>query len=78
MSKSVDVHELAGRFEELLASASGGDMVLITDGNMPRAQLVPLPATVKGQRLAGLHAGLVEIASDFDDPLPEEFWTGRS
>ena len=32
------------------------------------------PAVV---RSAGLHAGVWEVAADFDAPLPDEFWLGR-
>ena len=28
-------------------------------------------------RSAGLHAGVWEVAADFDAPLPDEFWLGR-
>ena len=34
-----------------------------------------MPATF---RTAGLHAGAWEVAEDFDAPLPDEFWLGRS
>lgn len=27
-------------------------------------------------RAAGLHPGAIQPAPDFDDPLPDEFWTG--
>ncbi|WP_293121381.1 DUF2281 domain-containing protein [Moorena sp. SIO4G3] len=33
----------------------------------------PLPP-----RVFGLHAGLVEISEDFDEPLPDEFWLGEN
>jgi prevent-host-death family protein len=29
-------------------------------------------------RIAGLHAGTSGMSEDFDDPLPDEFWTGES
>jgi len=28
-------------------------------------------------RIPGLHAGLVWISPDFNDPLPDEFWLGE-
>lgn len=34
----------------------------------------PEPPT---ERIAGLHAGAWELAPDFDDPLPDEFWLGK-
>ena len=30
------------------------------------------------QRKAGLHAGAIWTSDDFDEPLPDEFWTGTS
>jgi hypothetical protein len=30
------------------------------------------------QRVAGLHSGQIHISEDFDEPLPEEFWTGNT
>lgn len=30
------------------------------------------------QRPAGLHAGLVAVADDFDAPLDDDFWLGQS
>ncbi len=32
--------------------------------------------TTPKPRVAGLHAGLYQIAEDFDAPLPESFWLG--
>ena len=74
MSKLIDVKDLPARLDEALASAAAGDEVIVTDGTNPRARLVPLPPP--GGRVAGLHPGAYQIAPDFDDPLPDEFWTG--
>jgi antitoxin (DNA-binding transcriptional repressor) of toxin-antitoxin stability system len=71
---TVDVHELPSRFEELLALAAAGGEVLITDGDVPRARLVAI--VPGGLRIPGLHPGAMVMAPDFDDPLPDEFWTG--
>ena len=30
-----------------------------------------------GERIAGLHAGAIVMAPDFDAPLPDEFWLGK-
>jgi len=29
------------------------------------------------KRTAGLHPGAMEMAPDFHDPLPDEFWLGK-
>ena len=37
-----------------------------------------LPAEPKvGVRNLGLHSGAVVVASDFDAPLPDNFWAGQ-
>jgi len=32
----------------------------------------------KGKRILGLHAGKMEMSEDFDAPLRDEFWLGKS
>lgn len=71
---TIDVNDLPSRFAELLALAEAGDEVLITEGDIPRARLVALPTG--GLRKLGLHPGAMVMAPNFDDPLPDEFWTG--
>ncbi|MBA2430773.1 MAG: DUF2281 domain-containing protein [Chthoniobacterales bacterium] len=44
------------------------------------AQLRPAAgpsATGAAPRIAGLHEGAAEVAPDFDEPLPDEFWLGQ-
>ena len=68
---TVDIRELPGRFAELLAE---DQEIIVTDGQVPRAQLIPLP---HGQpRIAGLHPGAIQTSDDFDAPLSDAFWTG--
>jgi antitoxin (DNA-binding transcriptional repressor) of toxin-antitoxin stability system len=71
----VEVHELPARFAELLALAAAGAEVIVTEGNIPRARLLPL--TGVADRVPGLHQGAIQTADDFDAPLPDEFWTGQ-
>lgn len=71
---TVDVRDLPERFAELVALVLSGGEVLVTDGSVPRARLVALAPSV-GRR-AGLHPGAITIEPDFDDPLPDEVWTG--
>jgi prevent-host-death family protein len=74
MTATVDVNELAARWAELLAAAEAGGDVIVTEGNVPKARIVPLPAP----RVLGLHPGAIEMSDDFDAPLPEEFWMGSA
>ena len=75
MTTTIDIRELSARIDEALAAAAAGQDVVLVDGATPRARLVPIPAT--GERVAGLHAGAMVPAPDFDAPLPDEFWKGR-
>jgi antitoxin (DNA-binding transcriptional repressor) of toxin-antitoxin stability system len=75
-STTIDVHDLPERFAELIAIAAAGGDVIVTEDAVPRARLVAL-APARGRR-AGLHPGAITVADDFDDPLPEDFWTDAS
>ncbi len=71
---TVEVRELQARFGEMLSLAAAGTEVIVTEGQVPRARLVPL---VPGAaRIPGLHPGAIQTSDDFDAPLPDDFWTG--
>jgi hypothetical protein len=47
------------------------------DGQQVYVRIEPKPGDDDTQpRVLGLHAGMIWIADDFDDPLPDEFWLG--
>lgn len=75
MSTTIDVRDLPARLNEVLALAAAGHEVIVSDGSTPRARLVPFQPSAG--RIAGLHAGAVQMAPDFDAPLPDDFWAGR-
>lgn len=70
MSTTIDIRDLPSRLEEALAVASADGEVMLTDGAIPRARLVPVEPT--SPRVAGLHAGAMEPAADFDADLPDD------
>jgi antitoxin (DNA-binding transcriptional repressor) of toxin-antitoxin stability system len=74
-TKRVDVREVQISLQELLALVRGGTEIVFTEGNTPLARLVPI-ASPSTPRMAGLHAGAIWTSEDFDEPLPDEFWTG--
>ena len=76
-TKTVDVREAQISLQELLALVRGGTEIVFTEGNTPLARLVPL-ASPSTPRMAGLHTGAIWTSDDFDEPLPEEFWTGEA
>jgi antitoxin (DNA-binding transcriptional repressor) of toxin-antitoxin stability system len=73
-TKTVDVHEAQGQLLELLALAQQGNEVIIAAGTTPVARLVPVTQAGK-PRVAGLHQGAMHMHDDFNEPLPDEFWT---
>ena len=60
---------------ELLSLALAGNEVILTEDNKPVARLIPVPSSNK-IRVAGLNRGAAWMSDDFDEPLPDEFWTG--
>jgi prevent-host-death family protein len=76
-TKTVDVSEAQSQLQELLPLVKAGTEVVLTEGNTPVARLIPIgqpPST----RVPGLHPGAFWISEDFDEPLPDEFWTGAT
>jgi len=71
-AKTIDIRNDRTDLDNLLSLIAEGMEVLLTDGDTPVARLVPI-----GKRVAGLHAGAIWTSEDFDEPLPEEFWTGN-
>jgi hypothetical protein len=47
------------------------------NGQRVHVRIEPHSEDDNGQpRVLGLHAGMISIADDFDDQLPDEFWLG--
>lgn len=76
MTRIVNIDEAKSQLQDLLALASEGDEIIITDEGKPLARLVPISASKK-KRVAGLNRGQIWTSEDFDEPLPDELWTGQ-
>lgn len=76
-TKTIDVHATHPQLTELLPLVTAGTEIILTEGNLPVARLVPF-SKAASVRVPGLHAGTVWMSADFDAPLPDEFWTGRA
>lgn len=76
-SKTVDVQEAQHQLAELLSLAQQGNEVIIAEDNKPIARLVPITPSGK-PRVAGLHVGAMRTRDDFNEALPDEFWTGAA
>lgn len=73
---TIDIRELQQRLQEVLSASAAGSEVVIYDGTLPRARLIPIPPITK--RVPGLHPGAIEVANDFNAPLPDEFWANET
>ena len=70
--KTIEVQEAEKHLKELVYLVVKGEHIVLSENNTPIAELIPL-----SQRVAGLHAGGICTSDDFDEPLPEQFWTGE-
>jgi prevent-host-death family protein len=75
-SQTVTIDEVQSQFADLLAIASKGGEVIITQNGKPLARLVPIVQSRK-KRIAGLNRGSIWTSEDFDEPLSNEFWLGQ-
>lgn len=69
-TETVDVREAQNNLRTLLERVNAGVQIILSENEKPIARLLPV-----SERIAGLHAGSIWASNDFDEPLPEEFWT---
>lgn len=69
MPKVVNIHAAKTHLSRLVERAAGGEEIIIARGGEPKARLVPL-ASRRAVRRPGLLRGKIEVAEDFDAPLP--------
>lgn len=74
--KTIDVAANTASLGDLVEMARQEAGLILTKGGQPVAQVVPV-AEKPRNRTAPLHPGAWEVSPDFDDALPEEFWTGQ-
>ena len=75
-AKQIDLQET--NLKELIALVQQGAEILLTEGDTPVARLLPVAETSKKERVLGMHPGSIWVSDDFDDPLPDEFWFGKT
>jgi len=71
---TIEIRELSQRIDEALAQSQAGVEVLLVDGGVPKAKLVPIDEAKPRARILGLHPGAFEMSEDFDEYLGDEFW----
>lgn len=75
LTKTISIRDAQANLREWVKRALQGDEIIIADADRPLVRLVPI---VRGDqpRMAGLNQGQIWTSEDFDQPLPDEFWTG--
>jgi prevent-host-death family protein len=68
----VNIHKAKTHFSRLLQRVAEGDEVTIARAGVPVARLVRVEVPSGFERPMGMDRGTVEIADDFDAPLPDE------
>ena len=68
---TVNLYEAKTRLSELVDRAAAGEEIVIAKNGRPLARLGPVPVE-KPNRTPGGWEGMVWIAEDFDDPLPDD------
>ncbi|MEA3485257.1 MAG: type II toxin-antitoxin system prevent-host-death family antitoxin [Candidatus Aerophobetes bacterium] len=66
----VDIYEAKARLSKLLAQAKEGEEIIIAEAGKPIARLVSVVERPT-RRVAGSAKDRINIAPDFDAPLPE-------
>ena len=69
---SVNIHEAKTHFSKLVDAAMAGEEIIIAKAGKPAAKLVPLTSGAPRGIRFGLMKGEIQIAPDFDAPLPED------
>ena len=70
MSSQVNIHEAKTNLSRLVQRALNGEDIVIAKAGRPLVRMVPITDRSGAIRRPGSAKGQVEIAPDFDDPLP--------
>ena len=79
MAKVLNLYEAKTQLSALVEEAAAGEDIVIAKAGVPRVRLVPFKEAAR--RRPGGWKGRIEIAADFDDPLPKallQAFEGRS
>ena len=77
MTKTLDISKASENYAEWFSLARAGTEIVLTDQDTPVLRIVPV-APVSKKRTENLIKGAIWISEDFNDPLPDEFWEGKS
>ena len=76
-SKTIDINDLQSRLPEFITTVRAGAEIILSDHDQPIARLTPIEPSPK-KRIPGLNRGELWMSDDFNEPLPDSFWTGDS
>ena len=76
-TQTISIRDAKARLNELVKRALQGDDIVIAEADTPLVRLVPVAGRDR-PRVAGLNRGQVWVSEDFDEPLPDDFWSGSS
>jgi antitoxin (DNA-binding transcriptional repressor) of toxin-antitoxin stability system len=68
----VNVAQAKAKLSEYIASAAGGETVVICSRNVPVAELRAIPQVAQKPRPVGLAKGSFQVPPQFLEPLPDE------
>jgi prevent-host-death family protein len=77
MTTTVNVHEAKTHLSRLLNRVAAGEEIIIAKSGKPCAVLVPFGVAAQARK-PGSARGMVTVAADFDDPLPDDLLRGFS
>ena len=68
---AMNLYDAKTNLSALVDRAADGEEIVIAKSGRPMARLVPLDVRTAPRRL-GLFAGQIQVAANFDDPLPDD------
>lgn len=71
---TIDVNDLPEAVRAAVEQAANGGDVVIVSGGKPTVRLTPVRRAI----IFNMHPGAMQMAPNFDDPLPDEFWLGAT
>ena len=72
MSIQVNIHEAKTHLSRLVQRVVNGEDIVIARAGKPLVRMVPVSGVIKSTRMPGTAIGQVEIAPNFDGPLPSD------
>jgi len=74
--KAIDLSGDSPSLNDLVDIARKEAGVVLMQAGHPVAHVLPVPQS-PSTRIAPLHPGAFEVREDFDNPLPDDFWSDR-